>query len=74
MTQTGQRCLTQAAERHEAARIRLEQMLQAPAQHRYERVTLAEIGEKGSGAYEVKPRHGVIGLLAGWWHVRVTAE
>jgi hypothetical protein len=58
---------------HEAARVRLERMLADPAAHRWERVSLAELGEPGCGVYAVRPRLGLIGMLAGWWQVKLSS-
>jgi hypothetical protein len=58
---------------HEAARVRLERMLADPAAHRWERVSLAELGEPGCGVYAVRPRLGLIGMLAGWWEVKLSS-
>jgi hypothetical protein len=41
-------------------------MLLAPGRHRFERVAAAELGEGGCGVYQVRPRLGLIGMLAGW--------
>src|SRR3954469_1408679 len=57
----------------ESARLRREAMLAAPAEHRFERVALAELGEGGCGVYAVRPRLGLIGMLAGWWHVKLSS-
>jgi hypothetical protein len=58
---------------HEAARVRLERMLADPAAHRWECVSLAELGEPGCGVYAVRPRLGLIGMLAGWWEVKLSS-
>jgi hypothetical protein len=58
---------------HEAARVRLERMLADPAAHRWERVSLAELGEPGCGVYAVRSRLGLIGMLAGWWEVKLSS-
>lgn len=57
----------------EAARARLERMLRAPGRHRFEQVHRHEVGEPGCGAYQVRPRLGIIGMLAGWWHVKLSS-
>jgi hypothetical protein len=62
-----------AADDHEAARVRLERMLADPAAHRWERVALAELGEPGCGVYAVRPRLGLIGMLSGWWQVKLSS-
>jgi hypothetical protein len=63
-----------ARAREQAAKRRLlERMRQEPARHRWARVTSAELGEPGCAAYHVLPRLGPIGLLAGWWRVKVSS-
>jgi hypothetical protein len=58
--------------RHEA-RLRLERMLLDPGTHRRERVTQRELGDGGCGVWQVRPRLGLIGMLAGWWHVKLSS-
>jgi hypothetical protein len=53
----------------EAARAKLEAMFADPAAHKWQTLPLAAIGRPGCGAYTVRPRLGLIGMLAGWWHV-----
>jgi hypothetical protein len=65
--------LADEAERQEHARRRLEAMLLAPGEHRFERVALTELGEGGCGVYMVRPRLGLIGMLAGWWQVKLSS-
>ena len=67
------RVLTERGLEQERARVRLERMLLAPGQHRFERVAAAELGEGGCGVYQVRPRLGLIGMLAGWWHVKLSS-
>ena len=61
------------AELQDAARLRLEAMFAAPERHRFARVTRAELGLSGCGAYAVRPRLGLIGMLAGWWEVKLSS-
>jgi hypothetical protein len=65
--------LAQRADREADRRRLLERMLLAPGDHRWVRITQAELGEPGCGAYHVRPRLGVIGMLAGWWQVKVSS-
>jgi hypothetical protein len=51
----------------------LERMFADPAAHRHCSVSLADLGRPGCGSYRVKPRLGLIGMLAGWWHVVVSS-
>ena len=41
--------------------------------HRFERVTRADLGEPGCGAWHVRPRMGLLGMLAGWWEVKLSS-
>jgi len=59
--------------RRAAARRRLEAMLADPARHRFYRVSQEELGVSGCGVYEVRPRLGLIGMLAGWWEVKLSS-
>jgi hypothetical protein len=63
----------QSGAAQERARVRLERMLLAPGAHRFERIYLQELGESGCGAYSVRPRLGLIGMLMGWWHVKLSS-
>lgn len=60
-------------EREAASRALLERMLRDPARHRFVRVTQADVGEPGCGAWHVRPRLGLIGMLMGWWQVKVSS-
>ena len=62
-----------AALRRPPAAERLAAMRAAPAEHRGERVTSAELGEPGCRHWQVRPRLGLIGRLAGWWHVKLSS-
>ena len=52
---------------------RLEQMLLAPERHRWETVTSADLGEPGCRVWQVRPRLGLIGMLMGWWRVKISS-
>lgn len=55
---------------HEQAHRLLARMLAEPGRYKFARITRAELGEQGCGAWEVRPRLGIIGMLAGWWEVK----
>lgn len=57
----------------EQHRIRLERMLLEPGKHRFATVSNKQLGEGGCGVWQVRPRLGLIGMLAGWWHVKVSS-
>ncbi|MBA3865808.1 MAG: hypothetical protein H0X42_05610 [Solirubrobacterales bacterium] len=51
----------------------LRRMLESPAEFRWVRVSRADIGEPGCGAWHSRPRLGLIGMLMGWWRVKVSS-
>jgi hypothetical protein len=55
------------------ARVRLERMRLAPGRHRFERVRRAELGEGRCGVWAVRPRRGLLGMLMGWWEVKLSS-
>jgi hypothetical protein len=61
--------LARREERRAWHRRKLERMLAQPLSHPFARVRLADLGEPGCGAYMVRPRLGLVGMLAGWWRV-----
>jgi hypothetical protein len=58
---------------HERKRVLLEKMLLEPGRYKFARITQAELGEGGCGVWQVRPRLGIIGMLAGWWHVKLSS-
>jgi hypothetical protein len=66
----------QIAERraYEAAnRELLERMFHEPRRHKFVRLRNTDLGERGCGVYEVRPRVGLIGMLMGWWQVKLSS-
>jgi hypothetical protein len=64
---------TLQALRQEEARALRDAMRLAPGHHKWVRVTQAQVGEPGCGFWEVRPRLGLVGMLMGWWCVKVSA-
>jgi hypothetical protein len=60
-------------ERQAAKRLLMERMLLDPAEFKWVRVTSADLGEPSCKSWHVRPRLGLIGMLAGWWHVKVSS-
>ena len=48
-------------------------MLARPAEFKWVKVSREEIGEPGCGEWHSKPRLGPIGMLMGWWRVKVSS-
>ena len=64
-----------AARRSDVGRTRayLEEVRRAPERHPFVRIPRADLGEPGCGSYQVRPKLGIIGMLAGWWHVKLSS-
>ena len=59
--------------RQEDARRELERMLADPPAHRWRKLTNTDLGLPGCGAYHVRPRVGIVGMLMGWWQVKISS-
>ena len=59
--------------RQAESRALLERMYADPPAHKWLRISNAQLGEPGCKHFHVRPRLGPIGLLAGWWHVKVSS-
>jgi hypothetical protein len=65
--------IAERADLYAANRIQLERMLLDPARYRFQRIAQADLGEPGCGVWEVRPRLGLIGMLMGWWQVKLSS-
>ncbi len=71
-----QRARRMAAERAEletSARELLERMQREPERYKFMRLPVRDLGEGGCGVWEVRPRLGPVGMLAGWWQVKLSS-
>jgi len=51
----------------------LRRMIAAPAEYRWVRISRADVGEPGCGAWHSRPLLGPLGMLMGWWRVKVSS-
>ncbi len=51
----------------------LEGMKLEPGRYKFVRLPVNDLGQGGCGVWEVRPRLGLIGMLAGWWHVKLSS-
>jgi hypothetical protein len=65
--------ISRDADVQEEKRVLIERMLLAPGRYKWVRVTNADIGEPGCKSWHVRPRLGLVGMLAGWWHVKISS-
>jgi hypothetical protein len=56
-----------------AARRELYAMLADPRSFKFARIRNEQLGLPSCKTYEVRPRLGLIGMLAGWWHVTISS-
>jgi hypothetical protein len=61
------------AEHERGAAELLEKMRLEPGRYKYYRVPVRDLGQTGCGVYEVRPRLGLIGMLAGWWQLTLSS-
>jgi hypothetical protein len=65
--------IAERAEVQAANRLYLERILLDPAKHRFARISCRDLGEPGCGVWQVRPRLGLIGMLMGWWQVKLSS-
>jgi hypothetical protein len=51
----------------------IERMLAEPERFKWARVSNHDIGEPGCKHWHSRPRLGLIGMLLGWWRVRISS-
>ncbi|HXR61695.1 MAG TPA: hypothetical protein VN732_10235, partial [Solirubrobacterales bacterium] len=51
----------------------LREMLETPKEFKWVRISRADVGEPGCGAWHSRPWLGPIGMLMGWWRVKVSS-
>jgi hypothetical protein len=55
------------------SRTLLERMKLEPGRYKFVRLPVTDLGEGSCGVWEVRPRLGLIGMLAGWWQVKLSS-
>jgi hypothetical protein len=61
------------AQHERRAREQLRRMKLEPGRYKFVRLPVSDLGEGGCGVWEVRPRLGLIGMLAGWWELRLSS-
>jgi hypothetical protein len=57
----------------ERNRILLERMLLEPKRYKFARLHRTDVDMGGCGAWQVRPRLGLIGMMMGWWQVKLSS-
>ena len=52
---------------------RIEEMIADPQRFKWVRISNADIGEPGCKYWHSRPRLGLIGMLMGWWRVKISS-
>ena len=65
--------ISRRADEKAEKRLVLERMLLRPADYKFARISCRELGEPGCGVWQVRPRMGLIGMLMGWWQVKLSS-
>lgn len=65
--------LAERTAREEECRRLIERMMLDPAAYKRVRVSREDIGERGCGHWHVRPRLGILGMLMGWWQVKLSS-
>jgi len=55
------------------SRALLERMLADLPAHKWVRVSNEQLGEPGCRHFHVRPRLGLVGMLMGWWRVKISS-
>lgn len=51
----------------------LDRMLAAPAEFKWVQISRDDVGAPGCGHWHSLPRYGLLGMLMGWWRVRISS-
>jgi hypothetical protein len=54
-------------------RARIEALIAEPARFKWVRISNDDIGEPGCKFWHSRPRFGLVGMLMGWWRVRISS-
>lgn len=71
--QMARRATAERVELETRARKLLERMKRDPRSYKFVRLPVRDLGEHGCGVWEVRPRLGLVGMLAGWWEVKLSS-
>jgi hypothetical protein len=69
--------LHRCRERRSAHELRAQELLERmrlePGRYKFVRLPVRDLGQGGCGVWEVRPRLGLIGMLAGWWELKLSS-
>lgn len=65
--------LAARAEVEDRNRLLIEDMQLEPGRFKWVRVSNEDIGRPGCRHWHVRPRYGLLGMLMGWWRVKISS-
>ncbi len=65
--------IARRADEEQASRELVERMIADPADYRWVQVRNEDVGEPGCKHWHSRPRWGILGMLAGWWRVKLSS-
>ena len=51
----------------------LQEMIAAPQDFKWVKISRAEVGEPGCGGWHSRPVLGLLGMLMGWWRIKISS-
>ena len=72
-TAEARRALVERRELEDCNRALVERMLASPQDFKWVRVSREDLGLHGCGHWHSRPRLGPIGMLMGWWRVKISS-
>lgn len=65
--------LGRRADVEESNRVLVERMIADPTDYRWVRISNEDVGERECKHWHARPRWGILGMLVGWWRVKVSS-
>jgi hypothetical protein len=65
--------LRERAASEQESREQIEALVADPAGHKWQRISNEDVGEPGCKYWHSTPRFGLIGMLMGWWRVKISS-
>jgi hypothetical protein len=65
--------VVERVEHERQAREQLQRMRLEPGRYKFARMPVRDLGQGVCGVWEVRPRLGLIGMLAGWWELKLSS-
>ncbi|HTD08177.1 MAG TPA: hypothetical protein VK680_04745 [Solirubrobacteraceae bacterium] len=65
--------VVERVEHERQAHEQLQRMRLEPGRYKFARLPVRDLGQGVCGVWEVRPRLGLIGMLAGWWELKLSS-